>query len=132
MPSIWFDLECTWTTFYLALLVVTRMPFLPYSRLNRARINLVYELFFALSPLSCAVSMHTTGAYIFRPTVPTADLNWVNGASEVAVEVIEGPLVVEVRQSFALWLNQTVRLVKGASHVSGLWHHCFQSLYSIF
>ena len=66
----------------------------------------------------CCFVCFKTGAYIFRPTVPNADLNWVNGAAQVAVEVIQGPLVVEVRQSFAPWLNQTVRLVQGASHVS--------------
>jgi len=37
------------------------------------------------------------------------------GGGALTIEVVSGPLVVEVRQSFAPWLNQTVRLVKGAA-----------------
>lgn len=61
----------------------------------------------------------STGAYIFRPSEPDQDLTWVHGGGgAVAAAVLQGPLVVEVRQAFAPWLNQTVRLVRGATHVS--------------
>lgn len=57
------------------------------------------------------------GAYIFRPAEPTQDLTWATGGAPIAVAVLQGALVVEVRQTFAPWLNQTIRLVRGATHV---------------
>jgi hypothetical protein len=38
------------------------------------------------------------------------------GAKSVVTEVVTGPLVQEVRQTFAGWLTQTVRLTAGARH----------------
>lgn len=61
-------------------------------------------------------STQNSGAYIFRPQQPDMQPVAVGagrrGAAE-AVEVLLGTEVIEVRQRFASWLNQTIRLYKG-------------------
>ncbi len=59
-------------------------------------------------------SGQASGAYIFRPVKDTACTPVATGP--VAISVITGPLVQEVRQVFSDWVTQTVRLTKGASH----------------
>ena len=60
-----------------------------------------------------------SGAYIFRPQDqichPVFNASSAGGAS-VLTEVVTGPLVQEVRQRFAPWLTQTIRLEAGSRH----------------
>ncbi|KHJ99634.1 hypothetical protein OESDEN_00406 [Oesophagostomum dentatum] len=56
-----------------------------------------------------------SGAYVFRPNgtpvaVDTAEL-----------EVVKGPLIEEVRQTFNPWIAQTIRLKKNAKHIEFDW-----------
>ena len=60
-----------------------------------------------------------SGAYIFRPKAPDADPAPV--ARRVALEVFEGTVVTEVRQTFADWLWQTVRVARGSAALELEW-----------
>ncbi len=64
-----------------------------------------------------------SGAYIFRPDRPDAACAPVGGADgKVTIaSVMQGDLIQEVRQVFAPWLTQTVRLVAGERHASFEW-----------
>ncbi len=57
-----------------------------------------------------------SGAYIFRPETPEQTATLIGETA--TVEVIVGPIVTEVRQSFASWMNQTIRLVEGQLHAT--------------
>ena len=64
-----------------------------------------------------------SGAYIFRPDAFDAACAPVGGADGKATiaSVMQGDLVQEVRQVFAPWLTQTVRLVAGERHAMFEW-----------
>ncbi|WKY16346.1 hypothetical protein Q1695_001202 [Nippostrongylus brasiliensis] len=56
-----------------------------------------------------------SGAYIFRPD------GGVVGVEKPQIEVVKGPLVEEVRQTFNSWIVQTIRLKKDAKHIEFDW-----------
>lgn len=60
----------------------------------------------------------SSGAYIFRPNgsspIPVAK-------DQVKLEMFQGELVQEVRQTFSDWASQTVRLYKGAKYAEIEW-----------
>ena len=67
-------------------------------------------------------STQESGAYIFRPSYADgSDLTAIVGDSGVDVTVSEGELVTEVRQKFADWATQTVRVRKGSEMVELEW-----------
>ena len=58
-------------------------------------------------------SIQTSGAYIFRPnnSIP----NDVCEGNKARVEIVKGPLVQEVRQTFGTFVSQVIRLVVSKS-----------------
>ena len=64
-------------------------------------------------------SSQHSGAYIFRPKSGGACVPI--GAPTIAAVVVRGAIVQEVRQTFAPWLTQTVRLAQGARHAEFEW-----------
>lgn len=60
-----------------------------------------------------------SGAYIFRPN--SSDLFGFDPADFSTLEVIEGELVVEVRQKTSSWASHVFRLFKGAPFVEVEW-----------
>jgi len=69
-------------------------------------------------------STQNSGAYIFRPQTPDMDpipIGADDQGAALAVDVIVGDVVVEVRQQFADWVNQTIRLYKGEAHAELEW-----------
>lgn len=60
-----------------------------------------------------------SGAYIFRPNSSTV---FYPGPKVVpTLQVVKGPVVTEVLQTFSDWATHVVRLVQGASHVEVEW-----------
>eukprot|EP01137_Pigoraptor_chileana_P035462 Opistho-2@29507 len=66
---------------------------------------LYYEAF-----VSSFGDTQASGAYIFRPAVN--DAKQINNGT-IAVTIVDGPVVKEIRQTFAPWLTQTIRLYAG-------------------
>ena len=67
-------------------------------------------------------STQESGAYIFRPSrADGSDLAAVAGDGDIDVTVLEGEIVTEVRQKFADWATQTVRLREGSELVELEW-----------
>ena len=66
-----------------------------------------------------------SGAYIFRPAqsgaAPCVPVAPSSSSSSVITDVITGPIVSEVRQTFSDWLTQTVRLGAGDAHAEFEW-----------
>lgn len=58
----------------------------------------------------------SSGAYIFRPNNTERIMS-----QQVKVEIIQGPLVEEVHQTFNDWVSQVVRVYKGQSHIEFEW-----------
>ncbi|KIH59263.1 glycosyl hydrolase family 38 protein [Ancylostoma duodenale] len=56
-----------------------------------------------------------SGAYVFRPTGQPIPIE------RAQLEVVKGPLVEEVRQTFSSWVAQIIRLRKNAKHVEFDW-----------
>ena len=65
-------------------------------------------------------SEQNSGAYIFRPDDADATPKAVS-EGVATLEVFEGDVVTEVRQSFAPWINQTWRLFPGKATVELEW-----------
>merc|ERR1719253_1112970 len=60
-----------------------------------------------------------SGAYIFRPNSSTV---FFPGKEVVpTIQVVKGPVVTEVHQTFSDWATHVVRLEQGASHVEVEW-----------
>lgn len=59
-------------------------------------------------------SIQTSGAYIFRPN--SSEPRDVCEGNKAKVEIIKGPLVEEVRQTFGTFVSQVVRLYKGVPY----------------
>ena len=66
-------------------------------------------------------SGQSSGAYIFRPDDALCRPVAAEGGGTVQLEVVRGEVVSEVRQTFAPWLTQTVRLAAGERHASLEW-----------
>eukprot|EP00040_Diaphanoeca_grandis_P000572 m.15796 g.15796 ORF g.15796 m.15796 type:complete len:1168 (-) comp10754_c0_seq1:58-3561(-) len=64
-------------------------------------------------------SSQASGAYLFRPVNQTT-ASVANG-SKPTLEVINGPLVTEVRQSFSDYATHVIRLTKGMPYVEIEW-----------
>ena len=59
-----------------------------------------------------------SGAYMFRPNSSTFfSPNLEASAGEIKTEVVEGPLVIEIRQYISSWASHVIRLVKGEPYV---------------
>ena len=59
-------------------------------------------------------SIQTSGAYIFRPN--SSQPNEVCDSNKAKVEIVKGPLVQEVRQTFGTFVSQVIRLYKDAPY----------------
>merc|ERR1719456_2094173 len=60
-----------------------------------------------------------SGAYIFRPNSSTV---FFPGPTVVpTLQVVKGPVVTEVHQTFSDWATHVVRLVQGSSHIEVEW-----------
>jgi len=80
-----------------------------------------------LVPLESSVgstSSQASGAYIFRPAdgdyADTTPIRSTGGGA-VALSIVEGELVTEVRQTFSSWASQVVRLRKDSEIVELEW-----------
>lgn len=60
-------------------------------------------------------SQQASGAYVFRPDGNAYEVE------KPRLEVVKGPLVEEVRQTFNPWISQTIRLKKNAKHIEFDW-----------
>ncbi|KAJ1368392.1 hypothetical protein KIN20_029517 [Parelaphostrongylus tenuis] len=59
--------------------------------------------------------LQPSGAYIFRPDGKALSLG------KAQLEVVKGPLLEEVRQTFNSWVSQIIRLKKDAKHIEFDW-----------
>lgn len=60
-----------------------------------------------------------SGAYIFRPNSSTV---FFPGPQVVpSLQVVKGPVVTEVHQTFSNWATHVIRLIEGANHVEVEW-----------
>jgi len=64
-------------------------------------------------------SNQKSGAYIFRPNSST--LFYPGPAQKPTIEVVRGPMVTEVRQTFSAWATHVIRLFANTSHVELEW-----------
>ena len=60
-----------------------------------------------------------SGAYIFRPN--SSSVFYPGPPRKPSVEVVRGPLVTEVRQTFSSWATHVIRLYEGEAHVEIEW-----------
>ena len=60
-----------------------------------------------------------SGAYIFRPNSST--VFFPGPEAKPTIDVLEGPLVTEVRQTFSSWASHVIRLYKGKPYVEVEW-----------
>lgn len=66
-----------------------------------------------------ACSNQASGAYIFRPNSST--VFYPGPQVPVKLEVVDGALVKEVRQTFSDWATHVIRLTEGEQHVEVEW-----------
>ena len=64
-------------------------------------------------------SGQASGAYLFRPVNQTTSP--VGEGTKPTIEVVEGPLTTEVRQSFSNYATHVIRLTKGKPYVEVEW-----------
>ena len=64
-------------------------------------------------------SSQASGAYLFRPVNQTTAP--VGEGAKPTIEVVEGPLTTEVRQSFSNYATHVIRLTKGKPYVEVEW-----------
>eukprot|EP00937_MAST-01D_sp_MAST-1D-sp2_P005737 g5737.t1 len=60
-----------------------------------------------------------SGAYIFRPN--SSELFYPGATQKPTLEVVQGELVTELRQTFSSWATHVVRLVKGKPYLEVEW-----------
>lgn len=59
----------------------------------------------------------SSGAYIFRPNGTTAYV--IN--KKPSVQILKGPLIIEVHQTFSNWLSQVIRIYRNEDFVEFDW-----------
>jgi hypothetical protein len=63
-------------------------------------------------------SNQASGAYLFRPINQTTS---PLASTRPTLTVTQGPLVTEVKQTYASWATHTIRLIKGSDHIEVEW-----------
>ena len=81
-----------------------------------ARIDVDQVFCYYRSSLGETGSAPRSGAYVFRPDENDPACHPILAADRVSLSVVTGPVVQEVRQVFADWVTQTVRLTADARH----------------
>jgi alpha-mannosidase len=64
-------------------------------------------------------SNQASGAYLFRPIYQNTTA--IAGAAGPTVEVVQGPLVTEIRQTFSEWATHVIRLKNGSRFIEVEW-----------
>ena len=90
-----------------------------YNKATKTAIALTQSFCYYVGNTGDKASGQHSGAYIFRPINGSVCLPI--GAGVTSATIVQGTVSSEVRQTFAPWLTQVVRLRKGARHADFEW-----------